>query len=143
MFSISCNFGIGYETLINHLAYGVNLISHDRAKQLGKTSPKEIRHALLGKDVQEPLVFVDQHWTAPTVDLEVGTFLLIPPGLSADGPVLRHCHSFAATELFQAATPGLGRLVDKKSRESRFVRVSRFQFAGLSKFRHLEEDTEK
>jgi Zn-dependent peptidase ImmA (M78 family) len=143
MFSISCNFGIGYETLINHLAYGVHLISRDRAKQLGKHSPKEIRATILGKEVQEPLVVVDQHWTAPTVDLEVDTFLLVPGSLSADGPVLRHCRSFGATELFQAVTPGLGRLIDKKSGDSRFVRVSRFQFSGLSKFRHLEEDTEK
>jgi Zn-dependent peptidase ImmA (M78 family) len=143
MFSISCNFGIGYETLLNHLAYGVNLISHERAKELGKSSPKEIRHTLLGKEVQEPLVVVDEHWTAPTVDLEVGTFLLVPAARSADGPVLGHCHSFGATELFQATMPGLGRLIDKKSGYSRFVRVSRFQFAGLSKFRHLEEDTEK
>ncbi len=143
MFSVSCNFGVGYETLINHLAYGVHLISHDRATQLNKTSPKEIRHALLGKEVQEPLVVVDQHWTAPTVDLEVGTFLLVPTVLSADGSVLRHCQSFGATELFQAVTPGLGRLIDQKSGDSRFVRISRFQFAGLSKFRHLEEDSDK
>lgn len=143
IFSISCNFGIGYETLINHLAYGVQLISRDRAKLLSKHSPKDIRGTILGKEVQEPLVVVDQHWTAPTVDLEVGTFLLVPGSLSADGPVLRHCHSLGGTELFQATAPGLGRLIDKSSGDSRFVRVSRFQFAGLSKFRHLEEDSDK
>jgi Zn-dependent peptidase ImmA (M78 family) len=143
IFAISCNFGIGYDTLVNHLSNGVRLISHDRAKELGKSSPKDIRRALLGREVQEPLIVVDEHWTAPTVDLEVGTFLLVPAQWSADGVVVRHCESFGITELFQAMTTGLGRLINKATGESRFVRVSRFQFAGLSKYRHLEEDLDK
>jgi Zn-dependent peptidase ImmA (M78 family) len=142
LFAISCNFGIGYDTLVNHMAYGVRLITEERATELGHFSPKEIRRELLGKDVQHPLVIVDQHWSAPTVDLEVDSFLLVPAQLSAEGTVLRHCESLGSNELFQAVSPGLGRVVDKRG-ESRFVRVSRFHFAGLSKYRHLEEDSDK
>jgi Zn-dependent peptidase ImmA (M78 family) len=142
VFAISCNFGVGYDTLVNHLAYGAQLIRPDRAKELSRSSPKEIRKRLLGRDTQEPLVVVDKYWSAPTVDLEVGTFLITPGQSVAEGSTLSHCASFATTELFQAVSPGLGRLVNKRTADSRFVRVSRYQFVGLSKFRHLEENSE-
>jgi len=76
LFAISCNFGVGYDTLINHLHYGVQLITRERADEMSKSSPKELRKLLLGRDVTEPLVVVDDYSSAPTIDLEVGTFIL-------------------------------------------------------------------
>lgn len=142
LFEISSNFGVGYDTLVNHLAYGTQLVSPERAKEMGRSSPKEIRKLILGRDVQESLVVVDEHWTAPTVDIEVETLLLTPKHTIAEGLALRHCGSIEIGELFQAINPGLGRLATKPNGHSRFVRVSRFQFVGLSKFRHLEEVTD-
>ena len=139
LFTISCNFGVGYETLVNHLAYGTGMISKERAEVLARISPKEIRRQILGRETQEPLIVMDDHWTAATVDLEVGTFLLAPKGTSVEGLCTRFSANHDAGELFQAVNPGIGRLLERQSGRSRFVRVSRFQFIGLSRFRHLEE----
>jgi hypothetical protein len=138
LFTISCNFGVGYETLVNHLAYGTGMINEERAKVLGRCSPKEIRRQILGREISEPLIIMDEHWTAATVDLEVGTFLLSANGTNVDGGCIARCARHDAGELFQAVNPGIGRVIGGDG-QSRFVRVSRFQFIGLSKFRHLEE----
>jgi len=139
IFAISCNFGVGYDTLVNHLAYGVELIQPERARELSRSTPKNIRKAFLGRDVPEPLIVSDEHWSASTVDLEVGAYLISPKQTAADCSILRRCESLPAGELFQAISPGLGRLIHEQLDVCRFVRVSRFQFVGLSKFRHLEE----
>jgi hypothetical protein len=139
LFGISCNFGVGYDTFVNHLTYGLQLIGAEKGKELERSSPKDIRKQLLGRDIQEPLVVVDEHWSALTVDIEVGTLLIAPAQTVAEGVILHHCESLGTRELFRASSPGLCRLLDKQTGHSRFVRVSRFQFVGLSKFRHLEE----
>lgn len=139
IFSISCNFGVGYETLINHMAYSTRMITEARAKVLRRSSPKEIREQLLGREVPEPLILLDEYWTATTVDLEVGTFLLVPTGTYFEGTCVAFRHTYGFGELLQAVKPGIGRLFERQSGKCRFVRVSRFQFIGLGKFRHLEE----
>lgn len=143
IFAISCQFGIGYETLVNHLAHGVKLISRERAKELRRSSPKEIRNSLLQEDTQSPLIVVDEHWSAPTVDLEIDAYLLTPRAFSVEGPTLRHCNTGCSTELFRAVSPGIGRLINHRTGQSRFVRVSSYQFIGLSKYRHLEREAEQ
>jgi hypothetical protein len=34
MFTIACDFGVGYATLLTHLSFGVNMISRVRARRL-------------------------------------------------------------------------------------------------------------
>ncbi len=83
MFSVASNFGVGYATLVSHLAYGIGEIPSAHAKQLLKSNPKSIKRKLLGADVPGPLVVADQHWSARAVDVEVNTTLLVPTGAKA------------------------------------------------------------
>lgn len=139
LFSLACQFGVGYDTLVNHLAFGLKLISPERAQELGRTTPKQIRSQLLGRDVAEPLVVVDKTWAATTVDMEVGTYLTLPSTTSPERPNLARCGDLGEITLFQAARPGLVRLVDTTTNKSMFARISRYRYAGLSQYRHLEE----
>src|SRR5262249_35242238 len=59
IYAVACNFGVGYATLVNHLAYGLGEIMPSRAKELLRATPKSIRRDLLGDAGSTPLVVVD------------------------------------------------------------------------------------
>ena len=142
IFSMACQFGVGYDTLVNHLALGAKLISPERAKELGRVTPKQIRAQLLGRDVAEPLVIVDGQWSAATVDLEVGTYVLLPAAMVPENGNLAPCGELGRATLFQAARPGLVRLTDAARQKSVFARISRFQFVGLRALVQTQADRE-
>ena len=139
LFAIASNFGVGYATLVNHMAYGVETISPLRANELLKSSPKAIRASLLGTPTEVPLVVADEHWSANTLDLEVDSLVLLPAGTSIDASVLAPKGSVGGMELFQALTPGIRRATVPGTQWATFIRVSRARYVGLAKYRHLED----
>jgi hypothetical protein len=139
MLAIASNFGIGYATLVTHLAYGVQEIAAGRARELLRSTPSSIRRSLLGDSSSEPFAIVDASWWGKPVDVEVGTTLLLPGGATAEGDVLRAAGSCAAGDIFEAARPGLGRVSLAPGNEQ-FARVSKKRYVGLARYRHLEDD---
>lgn len=139
LFAVASNFGVGYSTLVNHMAYGVETISPMRANELLKSSPKTIRASLLGAPTDAPLVVADEHWNANTLDLEVDALVLLPTGVSVDATVLAPKGTAGSMELFQALTPGIRRVTVPGTQWATFIRVSRKRYVGLAKYRHLED----
>jgi Zn-dependent peptidase ImmA (M78 family) len=140
MFAVASNFGVGYATLISHLAYGAGEISPARARQLLKATPKSIRQRLLGNGSADPLVLVDAAWVARTIDAEVETTIVLPAGTQVDAGMLRHVGECDAGRVFEAVRPGIGRVSWGGAEESAFVRISRRNYVGLARYRHLEDD---
>jgi hypothetical protein len=139
MFAVASNFGVGYATLINHLAYGVQEIALGHARTLLRSTPKSIRKTLLGDDSAEPLVLVDAWWTGKPVDAEVGSSLLLPGGSAVEGGVLEKAGSAAAGDIYKAARAGIGRVRIAPGAEH-FVRVMPKAYVGLARYRNLEDD---
>jgi Zn-dependent peptidase ImmA (M78 family) len=139
LFAVASNFGVGYSTLVNHMAYGVETISPLRANELLKSSPKTIRASLLGAPTDAPLVVADEHWNANTLDLEVDALVLLPTGVSVDATVLAPKGTVGSMELFQALAPGIRRATVPGTQWATFIRVSRKRYVGLAKYRHLED----
>jgi Zn-dependent peptidase ImmA (M78 family) len=137
--AVASNFGVGYATLITHLAYGVQEIAAARARELLRSTPKSIRQSLLGDDCPEPLVIVDAYWSGKPIDVEVGTSILLPEGTAIEGNVLRRAGSCRAGDIYEAVRPGLGR-VRLAPEGEHFVRVTRKGYAGLARYRHMEDD---
>ena len=86
IFTIACDFGVGYVTLVTHLSAGVKMISRTHAAALKRTSPKKPRSGILGALTADPLVIADHHRAGPTLDVEVNadhgawaTFVRIAP----------------------------------------------------------------
>ena len=75
MFTVACDFGVGYNTLLTHLAVGVKMISWARSTVLQRVSPKALRAAILGVASGDPLVLADRHRPGPTLDTEVKTLV--------------------------------------------------------------------
>ncbi|MCG6135144.1 MAG: ImmA/IrrE family metallo-endopeptidase [Nostoc sp. LLA-1] len=139
IFMIACNFGVGYETLINHMTYTLKMISHSQAVLLLKSTPKSIRQEVLGHSSAEPLIIADAHWSMPTLDAEVGSQLLLPSTAEATNDTITIQENYPTGRLFRATRPGIVRVFCRDSEWAVFVRVSRYQFVGLSQYRHLEE----
>jgi Zn-dependent peptidase ImmA (M78 family) len=139
IYIIACSFGVGFETLIGHLCYSLQMINRQQAAGLAKSSPKAVRSQILGEATADPLIVADEHWELPTLDVEVGSHLLLPKGTEAASGSIALEAEHAAGRLFRAMRPGIVRVVSPGTPWAVFVRVSRYQFVGLSQYRHLEE----
>ena len=144
IFTIACEFGVGYATLLTHLAVGVNMLSQGRAAALRRVTPKALRIDILGGFTPGPLIIADHRRTAPTLDAEVRTLLLLPPGAEVKGGGLAFERDLAAGRLFRAVKPGVFRA--SAGEWAVFVRVApvqtdeRYGYVGLARYRHLEEE---
>ena len=70
----------------------------------------------------------------------MGNLVLLPTGVKADSASLQFVRSLTVGDLFRAVTPGIVRVHDPNAEWAILVRISRFQYVGLSEFRHLEEE---
>ena len=99
---------------------------------------------ILGALTPEPLIVADHHRAAPTLDAEVKTLLLLPPGAEVTGGGLAFERDLAAGRLFRAVKPGIFQA--NAGDWAVFVRVAPVQknesygYIGLARYRHLEED---
>lgn len=147
IFTIACEFGVGYGTLLTHLSAGVNMLSRGRAAALRQITPKAVRTEFLGSVTREPLIVVDHHRTAPALDAEVKTVLILPHGAEVKCGGLAFERNLKAGRLFRAMKPGIFQA--SAGDWAVFVRVAPVQkdgpygYIGLAQYRHLEEDPDE
>ncbi|WP_232251432.1 ImmA/IrrE family metallo-endopeptidase [Oscillatoria acuminata] len=139
IFTIACSFGVGYKTLIDHMTYALKMMSRSQAALLLKSTPKAIRQEILGRSSTDPLIVANAQWSLPTIDAEVGSQLLLPSLAEATKNTITVQADLPLGRLFRANRPGIVRVHCPNNKWAVFVRVSRYQFVGLSKYRHLEE----
>jgi Zn-dependent peptidase ImmA (M78 family) len=137
VFTVACHFGVGYTTLVNHLAYGLREISGDRANELAKVRLPVIRRALLAAHGGERFWVADSHYSMATLDTEVGTTLLLPIGSRPEFDHLKHEVDLPSGRVFTAIRPGMTR-VEAERGWAVVVRIARYQYTGWSTNRHLE-----
>lgn len=139
LYMLASWLGVGYLTLIGNMNWGMNLLTRQQAEALEKVKLPQIRHSILGSDCKDHLVVVDRDWTGRPVDAQVGDVILLPGGTALEGTVAETLHSDATRHVVRAANPGVGRALIRGTSWAQYIRVSRKQFAGLARFRHLEE----
>lgn len=139
VFTIACSFAVGYETLLNHMCYSLEMISEEKAEILSKKPLPAIRKQILGVPLSKPLVIADEKWLLRTIDVEVGTRILVPANATGNGKLLTIEQDLAVGRLLRADRPGIERLQCPNSNWAVFVRISSAKFVGLSKYRHFEE----
>jgi Zn-dependent peptidase ImmA (M78 family) len=137
VYTVACSLGVGYVALATHMAYGVKMITPRRSADLEKVGLPKIRQTLLGRASTSPLVVADRHYLMPTVDAEVGTLLLLPVGSEAESDALEMVCGLSLGRLFTAVRPGIIRVHVPNTPWAVMVRISRYQYAGLSEYRHL------
>jgi len=148
VYGVACSFGVGYETLIGHLEYSLKLLTTNRATILRKTKLPKLRARILNSSISGHLVVVDRAYLLATVDAEAGNstepgnLLLLPEGATAHGDQIELIERNANGTLYRAVRPGLVRATLPSNDWGVIVRVSRYQYAGLAQYRHLEETSD-
>jgi len=94
---------------------------------------------VLGRPSTDPLIIADAYWSMLTIDAEVGSLLFLPTGAEAANDTITFEENHPKGRLFKANRPGVVRVYCRDTGWAVFVRVSRYQFIGLSQYRHLEE----
>lgn len=138
IYAVACSFGVGYETLIGHIEHSLKHLTKERATALRKAKLPKIRQRILGSATPDHLIVVDPHYTLATVDAEVGNRVLLPTGVTSDSDQIELIEQMPNGNLYRALRPGLARAANGTD-WGVVVRVSRFQYAGLAQYRHLEE----
>lgn len=139
IFTIASSFGVGYKTLIDHMTYALKMLGHSQAALLLKSTPKSIRQEILGYVSKDLLIVADIRWSLPTLDAEVGNWLLLPNMAEATNDTISMQEDHPKGRLFRVNRPGIVRVYCPDNKWAVFIRVSRHQFVGLSRYRHLEE----
>jgi Zn-dependent peptidase ImmA (M78 family) len=136
----ACNFGVGYRTLVTHLANGLRHITQQRMKSLLRKTPQDLRTAFLGKPASEALIVCDRYSTASSVEAEIGDWLLMPSGSVAATDFLDSHEYSGKGRLFRASRRGVATILCPTTFRRIDVRIAPRQFVGLSHFRHLEDE---
>lgn len=138
-YSVSCWLAVGYTTLIDHMTRSLRTMKAERAKTLGKFTPKRIRTAILHEEITEDLIIVDTNWVGRAIDAQVGDLILVPRGVELEGQCVAFYKAHEDGLLFRATIPGKGRFFDVNSGWASYVRVARRNFVGRAIFRHEED----
>lgn len=131
--------GVGYLTLAGNMNWAMGLLKRDHTAALEKVRIPQIRKTILGQDCKQHLVVADENWTGRAIDAQVDDLILLPPAVVVEGAVVESVCAGATGCLVRAANPGIGRAFIPDSGWAHYLRISRKQFAGLARFRHLEE----
>ncbi|MBN1550150.1 ImmA/IrrE family metallo-endopeptidase [bacterium] len=138
IFSISNQFGMGYQSLIRHMQYSVQLISRAKAEELLKWTPQKIRFEIFGSQSDGHLVIADLAWRDIAIDLRVGDSAIVPHGSKLDKEILTVVNEFPNGIRMVAREPGITRISCEPNWSS-YIRISKMGFEGRSVYRHLED----
>jgi Zn-dependent peptidase ImmA (M78 family) len=137
VFRVAQELGVGYLTLVAHMLATLQVLDATTARALQKVQLKTIRRQLSGQTFEGDVVALDAFWRRPCVDVEVGDLLISDVEMESAGNALGR--GLMRTQVVAIASGGAE--VQLRGVAKPFVvRVSRRQFSGLARYRHLEGD---
>jgi Zn-dependent peptidase ImmA (M78 family) len=140
VYTIAGWLGVGYQTLLYHMAYTLHLISAYQARELEKIPPSTIRARYLKRETKENLIIVDAHWSEHAIDVQVGDLIQLPADVRPEGDFVRFQEDNQHGRLYCATRQGsFGRFSHPTTGWATSVRVSRKDFTGCAQYRHLED----
>jgi len=137
IFTVACEYGVGYTTLITYLQVVLKLLPRNAAIALKRSSPKSIRKKLMEGHEAPALTMLDGNSRCSTVEAEQGDAVLLPPSMTVTGPALSHIGSVQNGELYRCARRGEATI---KAPIGISVRVWPKRYIGMAKYRFLEEE---
>ena len=141
IFTVACQFGVGYRTLVSHLSYTLRDVSAAHRTELERWTPQRIRRQLLD-DAFESAIVIDRENEAASFDVERGAAILLPSDVDVDGVALTHVRSINAdVDLYQAVRRGTATAVGLD--EPFTVRVMPKEYKGAAANRFLEDPDEE
>jgi hypothetical protein len=115
------------------------LIEEGKARELCKIPVKGIREELTGRELRENVVWVDRQWVGRPVDMQVGDTVVSEENIMFEGTQVEPLELSSGKQGFVAVRPGIGRFYVDEASWTTFVRVSRKEYTGWCRYRHLED----
>lgn len=139
MYIVATSLGVGYSTLIQHMSYALKLISRRKAERLLITTPKQIRMSIVSNNDVSYLVIADRHWTTIPIDIQVGDMAILPQSARIEGANLEVAGKHEMGLLVRGVRSGIGRAESTDQPWASFIRVSKKDYEGRCRYRHLED----
>lgn len=142
VYAVACQLGVGYETLVKHLRWSLNLIGYSQMRDLLSVNPKEIRKVVLGQNTCPHMVLAGESWHKVAIDMEVGGCAVLPHRTCIRGVAARVVGDCQYGRVIEAIQPGIAQAICEERNWAAMMRVSRRQFTGRAAYRHLEDPDE-
>ena len=139
IFIISGYMGTGYNTLLTHMFYSLNILSKYQFETLSNIPPKSIKSKITGYEQAGELIIFDSKWEQKPVDLCIGDILIVPSNSTIEGTCIEYIDTCPTGLIYRAFAQGLDRVYDEKEGWASHIRVSRPFFEGLIQYRHFPE----
>jgi hypothetical protein len=137
-YSISCVFGVGYSTLITHCKIN-RIISSNVGTKLLKHTPTKIFDRTFGAGLPKGhFTIIDRFNSSKAIDIEVNSMIHVPSDVTIEGDHLVKLKDIEEGAIFKADSPGLDRMLSSADIGSKFIRIQKQGYIGLSEYRHLE-----
>jgi Zn-dependent peptidase ImmA (M78 family) len=142
IFSMASFFGVGYTTLIDHLALTLMQINQQQRDYLKRVKPKDLK-AIFGGEAQSEVFIADEFWRGRPVDMEVGDILVLQTGsILEDNSRLSEYEVSRSQPIFKAISRGYARAFHEGSGWSINIRIAPKQYEGLAQHRFLDDPEE-
>ena len=139
IYRLSCYFGVGYGTAVNHMTYALQLIPRALSEDLLKVQPKIIK-SQFGASADSELVLADFHWLHRTLDAEIGDTIVLPKKAEIEtGIRLQLVEEREDIAIYQALSVGYSRAFCSEENWAVHIRISRKNYVGLAQYRFFEE----
>ena len=138
--TIASEFGVGYGTLLAHLAVTLGDMTYAKRAELVKWSPQRVRKAVLGEEESNGLVILDEHQRSAGADLEQGYALAVPSGAEIAGHALEARRVIEGFDVYTAIRRGI--TIIKTDQWQAEARVAPPSFIGPAQYRFLEDPDE-
>jgi Zn-dependent peptidase ImmA (M78 family) len=143
VYTIACDFGVGYQTMATHLSAGMRLIEYSQTQELKKTKLPAIRRSFVGDlEIPHRLIVIDQQSLTSTIECEVGDHLLIDAAVTPQNDSLQTLSAVNGKQLFLAARRGVTALKTGDGTIFKHVRIMAHQYIGLSRYLFLSDPDE-
>ncbi len=142
VYSVACQLGVGYETLLKHMRWSLNFIPLARLSDLLAVPPKEIRRAVIGESTGGYMLFAGPEWQTVAVDIEVGDTAVLPHCVRLNGKSAAIIGDCLYGTIIKGMRTGLTQALTDDQRWSAMIRVSRRHYSGRGAYRHLEDPDE-
>jgi len=138
IYTICSDFGVGYQTLVNHCK-AMKLIPENSAIKLLSATPKKMFTSLFGTSLDNShFKIMDKHSRSSVIDLEVTNCIILPANVEIEGDHIQQYQQTVLGNSYVAMKPGIVRASTVDGSWSAFIRVQNFQYVGLAENRHLE-----
>ena len=139
LFTLSCFFGVGYETLINHMLYTAKLLRKENSVALLRAKVKNIKQSIIGEECTTGLTIIDEFWRMDNIDIEVGDLVLLPHNSSALSDNAMFIKTINEGMLYKVTKPGIINITINGIIDAVNLRIMRKNYIGRSIYKNLEE----